>query len=100
LINTRANGFIFIDPELAKKAAHFLNTPIQKLDHPCQVTGFDGRPADPITDYIEVTLLIDRRKQIKTSMLLLPLGSQSIILGRIWAEKYKILINCEKRKLL
>jgi hypothetical protein len=28
LINTRANSFIFIDPKLAKKAAHFLNTPI------------------------------------------------------------------------
>ncbi len=28
LINTRANSFIFIDPELAKKATHFLNTPI------------------------------------------------------------------------
>jgi hypothetical protein len=100
LINTRANSFIFIDPELAKKAAHFLDIPIQKLDNPCQVTGFDGRPADPITDYIEVTLLIDRHKQIKTPILLLLLGSQSMILGRTWAKKYKILINCEKRKLL
>jgi predicted aspartyl protease len=28
LINTGANGFIFIDLELAKKAAYFLDTPI------------------------------------------------------------------------
>jgi hypothetical protein len=28
LINTRANGFIFIDSKLVKKATHFLNTPI------------------------------------------------------------------------
>ncbi len=28
LINTRANSFIFIDLELAKKAAYFLDTPI------------------------------------------------------------------------
>jgi hypothetical protein len=28
LINTRANSFIFINPELAKKATHFLNIPI------------------------------------------------------------------------
>jgi hypothetical protein len=50
----------------------------------------------PITDYIELTLLINRR-QIKVLMLVVRLGGQDIILGRKWAAKIGVLINCKNR---
>jgi len=37
--------------------------------------------AQPITDYIELTLLINRR-QIRVFMLVIRLGGQDMILGR------------------
>jgi hypothetical protein len=50
----------------------------------------------PITDYIELTLLINRR-QIKVLMLVVRLGGQDMILGRKWAAKIGVLINCKNR---
>ena len=61
LINTRANGYAFINTEFAALATRFLNTKTQRLLIACNVQGFDSKLAQPITDYIELTMLIDRR---------------------------------------
>jgi hypothetical protein len=68
LINTKVNGYAFIDTEFAALATRFLNTKPQRLLILCNVRGFDSKIAQLITDYIELTLLINRR-QIKVLML-------------------------------
>jgi hypothetical protein len=55
--------------------------------------------AQLITDYMELTLLIDRR-QIKVLMLVVRLRGQDIILGRKWAAKTGVLIDCKNRQLI
>jgi hypothetical protein len=55
--------------------------------------------AQLITDYIKLTLLINKR-QIKVFMLVIQLKGQDIILGRKWAAKTRILINCKNRQLI
>ena len=40
LIDTEANGFIFVDQQLATKASQFLGTTIQTLPKAYDVTGY------------------------------------------------------------
>jgi predicted aspartyl protease len=56
LIDTGANGYIFINSELAQKASRFLGVPIQRLKVPYRVKGFDGQPSNPIEYYLEINL--------------------------------------------
>ena len=81
LINIRANGYAFIDTEFAALTTRFFNTKTQQLLILCNIRGFDSKIAQLITNYIELTLLIDRR-QIKVLMLVIRLRGQDIILSR------------------
>jgi hypothetical protein len=68
LINTGANGYAFIDTDFAARATRFLDTKVQQLPMACNVQGFDGKLAQPITDYIKLMMLINGR-QLKVPML-------------------------------
>ena len=81
LINTRVNGYAFINTEFAALATRFLNTKTQQLLILCNIRGFDSKIAQLITDYIKLTLLITGR-QIKVLMLVIRLRGQDMILGR------------------
>ena len=81
LINIKANGYAFINTEFAALITRFLNTKTQQLLILCNIRGFNSKIAQLITDYIKLTLLIDKR-QIKVFMLVIQLGGQDMILGR------------------
>ena len=70
LINTKANGYAFINTEFAALATRFLNTKTPRLLILCNIRGFDSKIAQLITNYIKLTLLIDKR-QIKVLMLVI-----------------------------
>jgi predicted aspartyl protease len=70
LIDTGANGYIFIDRRLAEKASQFLDVPIQTLLVSHDIRAFNGKKASLITQYIEMNLYMDGRKQSKQPMLL------------------------------
>ena len=55
--------------------------------------------AQLITDYIKLILLINKR-QIKVLMLVIRLRGQDMILGRKWAAKTGVLIDCKNRQLI
>ena len=82
LIDTGANGFIFIDTKLAQTIQKHFGLLSKNLPNPCSVQGFDGREADLITQYLEISLLIDRHQQRKLPMLIVGLGDKEMILGR------------------
>ena len=96
LINIRANKYTFINTEFAALATRFLNMKTQQLFILCNIRGFNSKMAQPITDYIKLTLLINKR-QIKVLILVVRLGGQDIILGRKWAVETGVLINCKNR---
>jgi hypothetical protein len=81
LINTRANKYTFINTEFAALATRFLNTKTQRLLILYNIRRFNSKIAQLITDYIKLTLLINRR-QIKVLILVVRLKGQDIILGR------------------
>jgi predicted aspartyl protease len=99
LIDIGANGYAFIDTDFAATATRFLDTKIQRLLTACNVRGFDGKLAQLITDYMELTMLIDGR-QLKVYMLVVKLGGQDMILGRKWAAETGVLIDYKNRQLI
>jgi predicted aspartyl protease len=80
LINTGANGYTFIDSKFVRIIERFLDVKPTQLKSPCNVRGFNGKQATPITHYIELTLLIDGRK-VLVPILIVGLGEHNIILG-------------------
>jgi hypothetical protein len=62
LINIKANGYAFINTDFVAIATRFLNTKVQRLLVACNIQGFDSKIAQLITDYIKLTMLINRRQ--------------------------------------
>ena len=100
LINTRANGFVFVNTEFAKTACQFLSLEKQLLRTPCHVRGFDSQRANLITEYLKATLIINKRRQLKVLILVVKLRGQDLILGRQWAADLNILLNCKNKRLI
>src|ERR1700709_1233533 len=99
LIDTGANGYTFIDYKFSKTVERFLGLQPIPLKGKCNVKGFDGKQATPITHYITLSLLIDRRK-IQVPMLIVGLGEHNIIIGHKWFASTGVLIDCRNRRLL
>ena len=72
LINIKANGYAFINTEFAALATRFLNTKTQQLFILYNIQGFNSKIAQPITDYVELTMLINKRR-LKVYMLVVKL---------------------------
>ena len=72
LINTRANGYAFINTDFVAIATRFLDTKVQRLPIAYNVRGFNSKIAQPITNYVELTMLINKR-QLKVYILVIKL---------------------------
>lgn len=98
--DTGADGFIFLDTNLAILMGQRFGAKTVRLPQECPVEGFDGKPAKPITHAMILNLIIDGRMQKQTPMLIADLGRHDLILGRMWFEKYGALIDCKYRRLI
>jgi predicted aspartyl protease len=100
LIDTGANGFVFIDERFAQLLSRKLGWTIEKLPFPSlPVKGYDGKRGASITSYLRVHLMLDGRKIYNVPFLVLPLGSHDIIIGKSFMEYFAILPNVAKRTL-
>ena len=61
LIDTRANRNTFIDSKFVKTIKRFLGIEPVLLEMPCNVRGFNGKQATPITHYVKLSLRINGR---------------------------------------
>jgi hypothetical protein len=100
LVDTRANGFIFINIRLVRLLIKNLGLRIVRLSKECPITGFDGKPADPITYAVVLSMITDRRVQHRVPMLVADLGQHDMIIGRMWFEKYGVLLDCKGRRMI
>ncbi|QKX54782.1 uncharacterized protein TRUGW13939_05769 [Talaromyces rugulosus] len=100
LADTGANGFAFLDVFLAEKLARHFQTYTVPVSEPCGVRGYDGKTVEPVTHLMILTLVVDGRMQRHLPFLLVRLGRHDVILGRMWLEKYNVLVDCRNRRLL
>ena len=82
LIDSGANGFVFIDTLCAVDLAKFFGLRTERLPHEVPVRGYDGIAGDPITHFLRLHLTVDGRRQYNIPLLILNLGSYDLILGR------------------
>ena len=100
LIDSGANGLVFIDRQFALELAEYLHIPLLQLKKPCLVRGYDGKTESQATQYLRVHLTIDGNRQLDIPMLVLALGSHDLILGREWLSHFDIWLDVRNRRLV
>jgi predicted aspartyl protease len=100
LIDTGANGFIFISEKFAWLLLQKLGWKIEKLPFPSlPIKGYDGRRGPSITSFLRTHLILDGRRIYNVPFLVLPLGNHDIIIGKTFLEYFNISPNIAQRKL-
>ena len=100
LVDTGANGFIFIDVGCAITVANFLGSKVVRLNEKVPVRGYDGRAGQPITHVIIMDLEVDGHQLKQQPMLITNLGQHKIILGRKWMETHNLCLDVRSRSFL
>ena len=100
LIDTGANGFAFINTDLAILIAQHFGIRTIPLETECSVRGYNGKSETPITHAMLLNLIVDGRRQLDIPMLIVELGQHDIILGRKWLAEFRILTDCGKKRLI
>lgn len=100
LIDSGANGFVFINTCCAVDIAKFLGLKTQRLPRAVPVKGYDGQCGQPVTHYLRLHLSVDGRRQYNVPLLILDLGFHDLILGRKWLAFLDILVDVRRRRLI
>ena len=62
LVDTGANGWLFIDTLLGYNLAQRLGVNLERLPRSIPVKGYDGQPGNPASHVLRMHLLVDDRK--------------------------------------
>jgi hypothetical protein len=100
LPDSGANGFAFLDTSCAKDVMKFLGCEAICLDRPIIAKGYNGVRGHPITHYVLIDLVIDRRRLVEIPFLILDLGNHDMILGAKWMAYFDIQPDLKRRKLV
>jgi hypothetical protein len=100
LADTGANRLVFINLQLIQLLIKNFRLRTIRLSKACPVTGFDGKPADPITHAVVLSMTIDGRTQQQVPMLVADLGYYDMIIRRMWFEKHGVLLDCKGRRMI
>ena len=98
--DTGANGFLFINSELASLLIRHCGARSKPLPYAIPVTGYDGKSRARVTHYIRLTLQIDNRRFIRMPFCIAPLGNHDVIIGRKWFEYFKVDLAISDRQLI
>ena len=93
LANSRANAFALLNTKCAKKISKFLNTPMEMLEKPILVKGYDGQMGTPITSVFQTHFQINGRRQYNMPFLITDLGNHNAILSHKWLAYLNLQLN-------
>jgi hypothetical protein len=82
LLDSGANGLVFIDTTLASQISSRLDRPLEPLPRSIPVRGYNGQPGSPASQYIRLNLMIDGQRHYNLPLIVLQLGSHEVIIGR------------------
>jgi hypothetical protein len=100
LSDTRANGFLFINSELAALFTRHCGARFKPLSYTISVTGYNSKGNSRITHYIRLTLRINNRWFVRMPFCIALLRKHNIIIGYKWLKYFKINLIVIDRKLL
>ena len=100
LADSGANAFALLDTKCAEKTSEFLNTPLETLERPVPVKGYNGKPGKPIMSILRLHLRVDGRRQYNVPFLVTDLGHHDVILGRKWLAYLDLWLDVRHRQLI
>ena len=98
--DTGANGFLFINTELATLLIRHCGARSKPLPRAISIIGYNGKGDSKITHYVRLTLQIDNRRFVRMPFCIASLGKHDVIIGRKWFEYFKIDLAIANCKLL
>ena len=98
--DTGANGFLFINTELATLFIRHYSACSKPLFYAVLVTGYNSQESFKITYYIRLTLQINNRRFVRMLFCITPLGTYNVIIGRKWFAYFRINLAITDRKLI
>ena len=100
LADSGANAFALLDTKCAEKLSEFLNTPLETLEKPIPVKGYNGQAGQPITQVLRTHLRVNGRRQYNMPFLVTDLGHHDVILGRKWLSYLDLWLDVRNRQLI
>ena len=100
LVDTGANGFAFMDTELADQLCKGLGLTLTPLPHMIIAKGYDGRKGPAVTHYLTMNLILNGHHQYNIPFIILKLGIHEVILGRKWLEYFHVNPDVAGRRLV
>jgi len=100
LVDTGANGFLFIHTSLVTLLTKHCGVSVNYFPKPIPVKGFDGKSSASITQWIQLTLEVDSRRLLQLPLLVANIGRHDLILGREWMAYFNIDVGVRSRRLL
>lgn len=100
LIDDGAIAFLVINSRVVYDIAHYLSLPIRKLPHSFKVKGFDAVVRTVVTEYLSAHFMVEQRKFYNTPFVIADIGSHDLIIGKLFLEKFKILVDPANHRLI
>lgn len=100
LVDTGAQGFLFISSTIAKSLSKALHISIQSLPYPVMVKGFSDRIRTPVRHYIRLHMRIDGRLIRNCPLVIMDLGTQDCIIGMRWLKRFKLRLDTDRNRII
>jgi predicted aspartyl protease len=93
LVDTGANGFLFIHSSLARYLSQALGAKTYNLPYSVPIRGYNSKVQNTINQFIRLHLTVEGRLIKNCPMLILDLGDQDMILGIKWLRRFRIKLD-------
>ena len=100
LVDTGAQGFLFLNSSIARSLSESLQVPIQRLPFKILVKGFQDQIQTPVDRYIRLHMRIDGRTIRNCPFVIIDLGSQDCIIGVKWLRQFRLQLDTYRNRLL
>jgi predicted aspartyl protease len=98
LADTGAHGYLFLSRTLADQLVRSLGISYQTFPYPMQITGYDGKRATQVTQYLRLHLTIDGRRIYNAPFIVLDLGKHDCIIGVKLMRRFKLLLDPSRNR--
>jgi predicted aspartyl protease len=100
LLDTGANGFIFISQQLATQLCERFQLPLHQTNDACAIQGYDGKTSQQINYILFLAFEIDGHRFPETPMVVVDMNRHDLIFGRKWFSQFDVLLDCRRHSLV
>jgi len=100
LVDTGAQGFLFLNSSIARPLSESLQVPIRRLPFKILVKGFQDQIQTPVDSYIRLHMRIDGRTIRNCPFVIMDLGSQDCIIGVKWLRQFRLQLDTYRNRFL